>query len=50
MPKREMPMLRGVENCWRMELAERVLAASRYVGSGSATSTPPEKSGQDARK
>jgi hypothetical protein len=29
MPKAEISMLTGVENCWRIELAERVLAASR---------------------
>jgi hypothetical protein len=32
-------MFSGVENCWRIELADSALEAWRYVGSRSSTRT-----------
>src|SRR3954469_20528589 len=40
-PNRLILMFSGVENCWRMEAADSVVAACAYVGSRSITATEP---------
>ena len=49
MPKSEMAMLVGVENCWRMEPADSDVAANWKVGSFSISRTRPSNAGSAAR-